>query len=57
MNKYNWKGINLPLEKDGYKKYEKTFRTSALNVFYVEKKYIQFMFQNITQYEENKLFF
>ena len=57
MNEYNWKGINLPLEKDGYKKHDKAFKTSPLNVFYVEKKYIHFMFQNITLYEESKIFF
>ena len=42
MNKYNWKGISFPSEKDHWKKIENTNVTIALNVLYAkkEKKYI-----------------
>ena len=52
MNKYNWKGIYFPPEKDDRKKFEKNKVTNALNVLHVKKKkkYILLMFQN-------KLFF
>ena len=32
MNKYNWEGINVPSEKDDWKKFEKNNPTIALNV-------------------------
>ena len=40
MNKYNWKGINFPLEKDDWKKFEKNNVTIALNVLYAKKEKI-----------------
>ena len=37
INKYKWEGMNFPSEKDGWKKFEKTNVTIALNVLYVKK--------------------
>ena len=37
INKYNWKGINFPSEKDDWKKFAKNNITVALNVSYVKK--------------------
>ena len=34
INKYNWKGITFPSEKDDWKKFEKNNLTIALNVLY-----------------------
>ena len=39
-NKYNWKRINFPSEKDNWKNCEKNNRTIALNVLYAENKKI-----------------
>ena len=41
INKYNWKGINFPSEKDDWKKIEKNNVTIVLNILYAkkEKKY------------------
>ena len=36
MNKYNWKGINFPSEKDNWKKFEKNNVTNALNVLHTK---------------------
>ena len=55
VNKYNWKGIYFPSEKDDWKKLEKNNRTIALNVFYAKKEI--YMFQNMTQTTKNKLSF
>ena len=44
-NKCGWEGINLPSEKDNWKKFEKNNVTIALNVLYAKKKiYILLMF-------------
>ena len=40
INKHNWKGINLPSEKDDWKKFEKNNLTIALNVLYAKKEKI-----------------
>ena len=57
INKYNWKVINFPSEKDNWKKFEKNNRTIALNVLYA-KKYIyilpMFCLKNITQIVKKK---
>ena len=37
INKYNQEGINLPSEKDDWKKIEKNNVTINLNVFYAKK--------------------
>ena len=37
MNKYNWKGINYPSEKDDWKTYEKNNRTIAHNTNHEDK--------------------
>ena len=34
---YNWEGINVPSEKDDWKKFEKNNLTIALNVLYAKK--------------------
>ena len=58
INKYNWKGISFPSEKDTWKKFEKNNLTIALNVLYAKKKkYILFIFQNIAEIVKRKLFF
>ena len=36
INKYNWKGINFPSEKDNWKKFEKNNVTIALNVLHTK---------------------
>ena len=48
INKYTWKGINVPSEKDNWKKFGKNNVTIALNVLYIKKKkkYILLIFQN-----------
>ena len=38
INKYNWKEIDFPSEKDDWKKVEKNNRTIALNVLYAKKE-------------------
>ena len=38
LNKYNSKGINFSSEKDIWKKYMKSIRTIAINVFYAITK-------------------
>ena len=38
INKYNWEGINFPLEKDDWKKIEKNDLIIALNVLYAKKE-------------------
>ena len=40
INKYNWKGINFPSEKDDWKKLEKNNVTIALTVLYATKEKI-----------------
>ena len=39
INKYNWKGINFPSEKDDWKTFERNNVTIALNVLYAKKEY------------------
>ena len=36
INKYSWEGINLPSEKDDWKKFEENNVTIALNVLYAK---------------------
>ena len=58
INKFNWKEINSPSEKDDWKKTERNNRKIALNNLYVKKeRNILLLFQNITHIIENKLFF
>ena len=40
IDKYNWKEINFPSEKDDWKKFEENNRTIALNVLYAQKEKI-----------------
>ena len=40
INKYNWKKITFPSEKDDWKKFEKINVTTALNVQYAKKEKI-----------------
>ena len=37
INKYNWKEIYCPSEKDGIKKFEESNPTVAVNALYVNK--------------------
>ena len=39
-NKYNWKGINYPSERDEWKKIEKNNVTISINVLYAKKEKI-----------------
>ena len=58
INKYNQEGIHFPSVKDDCIKIAKNNVTVAFNVLYAKKeKYIPLMFQNITQFVKNKLFF
>ena len=52
--KKNWKGINYPLEKDDWKKFEKNNLKIALKR---KKKKILSIIENIIQIIKNKLFF
>ena len=55
INKYNWKRINYPTKIDDWKTFEKNNPTIALNILYIKKsKYVQLIFQNITQTVKNK---
>ena len=38
VNKYNWKGINYPLEKDDWKTFGKINQKIALNALYAKKE-------------------
>ena len=40
INKYNWEEINLPSEKDNWKKIEKNNVTITLNILYAKRKKI-----------------
>ena len=40
INKYQWKGIHFPSEKDDWKKIEKNNVTIVLNLFYAKKEKI-----------------
>ena len=40
MNKYKWKRVNFPSEKNDWKKFEINNVTIALNVLYVKKQKI-----------------
>ena len=40
INKYKWEGMNFPLEKDDWKKFENNNVRIALNVLYATKMYI-----------------
>ena len=58
INKYNWEGINFPLEKDSWKKFKKNNRKFLLIFCMLKrKKYFLLMFQNITQITKNRSFF
>ena len=37
INKYDWEGINYPLEKDDWKKFDKNNPTIVLNVLHAKK--------------------
>ena len=45
INRYNWKEIDFPSDKNGWKKFESKNKTVALNILYVPKNsaYIQSM--------------
>ena len=40
INKYNWKGINYPLNIDDWKTFEKNYLTIALNILFIKEKEI-----------------
>ena len=43
-NKYKWKGINFPSEKDDWKIFEKNNVAIAVNVLYVKKENLYFSY-------------
>ena len=54
INKYNWKGINFPSEKDDWKIFKKNNGTITINFCMLkEKKYILLMFQKLIQIVQN----
>ena len=58
INKCKWEGINVPSEKDGWKKFEKNNVAIALYVLQLKKKkYILLMFQKIIQIVKSKSLF
>ena len=59
INKYNWEGINFPLEKNDWKKFEKDNVTVALNVLYAkrEKIYSAYVFKNNSNCEKQVILF
>ena len=58
INKYNRQGINFPLAKNDWKKFQKNSPTIALNVLYAKKEKIYSAdVSNITQIVKNKLFY
>ena len=59
MNKYNWEGINKPLEKGDWKKTEKNNVAIALNVFFANtgKIYLAYVSKHKQFIREKKLFF
>ena len=58
INKYNWEGINIPSEKDDWKKFEKDNVIIAVNVLYTKKEKIYPAYvSKFTSNCENKLFF
>ena len=58
INKYNWKRITFPSEKDDWKKMRKTMQQLFLMFSMLKKKKcILLMFQNIIQIVKKNLFF
>ena len=43
-NKYKWKGINFPSEKDDWKIFEKNNVAISVNVLYVKKENLYFSY-------------
>ena len=59
INKYKWEGINVSVEKDDWRKFEKNNVTIALNVLHAKKSILnnsirekQVIFSMITNGEE-----
>ena len=54
INKYNWKGIHFPSEKDGWKKIEKNNRTIALKILFAknEKLHPSYVSKNNLNHEK-----
>ena len=58
VNKYNWEGIDFPLEQYDWKKLTKAIEQLLLMFCMLKKKKnTPFMFQNVTQIVKNSLFF
>ena len=51
-NKYNWKGINIPSEKDVRKKSEKDNVTIALNILYAKEEKVYPAY--VSKYNSNR---
>ena len=56
INKYNWEGINYPLNIDDWKTFEKNNLPVALNIVYVEQKevYPAYMSKGSSNSEKKK---
>ena len=60
VKKYNWEGIDFPLEQYGKKKKKLTKAIEQLLLMFCmlkKKKNTPLMFQNVTQIVKNSLFF
>ena len=58
INKYDWEGINYPLRKDHWKKFEKNVRTIAFNVLYSKKEkiYLAYLCKHNSNREKQIIF-
>ena len=54
INEYNYKGINVPSEKDNWKKIVKNNVTIALNVLYAKKEKVYPAYAYISQQNSNR---
>ena len=52
INKYNWKGLNIPSEKDVRKKSEKDNVTIALNILYAKEEKVYPAY--VSKYNSNR---
>ena len=57
INKYNWKDINFPSEKEDWKKFEQNNKEIALNVLFVphNKKEIELAYKSKYNYKRKKV--
>ena len=59
IDKYNWKDLKFPPDKEDWKKFEQNNKEIALNVLFypiIKKKQNPHIYQNITASVKNELF-